>query len=269
MLPTQIPHYEHLDFLWGNDVNKLVFPYVFDALDSYSDPAHLKEKHSIFKTTRYGSLSRPEVQQPPSYSEDERLAPTKGGGKGGRGRYSTGDGARDEMFNSEENTEGNYEGRTTGEQPAGALSPLPESPLQASSASQSASATQTPSLSASPSGQPAASRIAAPSTVQHQADQPTSSTKRPPTESPSLIPTPHTSRITSSMQRSKSGSFSSLDSAALASTTARPGIGSEGISLGMGRPVGGVVSRGVEGGLANSAATSGRSGTGGKRRVIG
>ncbi|KAI9771799.1 MAG: cholesterol esterase [Geoglossum simile] len=260
----EIPHFEHLDFLWGNDVNKLVFPYVFDALDSYSDPAHPKEKHSLFKTTRHGSLSRSEVQQPPSYSEDERLTPTRGGGKERRGRYGTGDGARDERPNSEESAGGSYEERTISNQPAGALSPLPESPLQASPESHSASATQTPSSSTSPSRQPATS-----STVQRQTDQPTPSTKRPPTEFPSSIPTPHTSRITSSMRRSKSGSFSSLDSAASASTTARPGIGSEGISLGMGRPVGGIVSRGVEGGLANSAATPGRSGTGGKRRVIG
>ena len=80
MLPSQIPHFEHLDFLWGNDVNKLVFPYVFDALDSYADPNHPKEKPSLFKTTRYGSLARSDAQQPPSYSEDERLAANKVGG---------------------------------------------------------------------------------------------------------------------------------------------------------------------------------------------
>lgn len=32
---TPIPHYEHLDFLWARDVDQLVFPYVFEALEHY------------------------------------------------------------------------------------------------------------------------------------------------------------------------------------------------------------------------------------------
>ncbi|OCK75461.1 alpha/beta-hydrolase [Lepidopterella palustris CBS 459.81] len=32
----EIPHYEHLDFLWASSVNQLVFPHVFDALDEYA-----------------------------------------------------------------------------------------------------------------------------------------------------------------------------------------------------------------------------------------
>jgi lysosomal acid lipase/cholesteryl ester hydrolase len=32
----EIPHYEHLDFLWANDVHKQVFPHVFQALDKYA-----------------------------------------------------------------------------------------------------------------------------------------------------------------------------------------------------------------------------------------
>ncbi|KAI9777962.1 MAG: cholesterol esterase [Geoglossum umbratile] len=267
----EIPHFEHLDFLWGNDVNKLVFPYVFDALDSYSDPERPKERHPLFKTIRRGSLLRSEVQQPPSYSEDERLAPTKGGGKGRRGRDGAPDGARNGRLNSEESTRENSEGRTAGEQPAGTLSPLLESPLRTLPASRNASVTQSPSPSISPSRQPTTLGTATPSTAQQQqTDQQTSSTKRSPTESPSSTPTTPTSRIiASSMRRSKSGSFSSLDSAASAPTATRPGIGSEGISLGIGRPVGGVVSRGVESGLASSAAVSERSGTGGKRSVVG
>ncbi|KAE9968036.1 hypothetical protein EG328_007812 [Venturia inaequalis] len=32
----EIPHYEHLDFLWGDDVATLVFPHVFEALDEFA-----------------------------------------------------------------------------------------------------------------------------------------------------------------------------------------------------------------------------------------
>lgn len=32
----EIPHYEHLDFLWGEDVATLVFPHVFEALDKFA-----------------------------------------------------------------------------------------------------------------------------------------------------------------------------------------------------------------------------------------
>ncbi|RKF57378.1 putative lipase C16A3.12c [Erysiphe neolycopersici] len=31
----QIPHYEHLDFLWAREVDTLVFPHVFDALENF------------------------------------------------------------------------------------------------------------------------------------------------------------------------------------------------------------------------------------------
>lgn len=36
-----IPHYEHLDFVWADDVDRLVFPHVFDALEYYNrDVSH-------------------------------------------------------------------------------------------------------------------------------------------------------------------------------------------------------------------------------------
>ena len=33
----EIPHFEHLDFLWAQDVDQLVFPHVFDALACYAN----------------------------------------------------------------------------------------------------------------------------------------------------------------------------------------------------------------------------------------
>lgn len=35
-MATEIPHFEHLDFLWAQDVDKLVFPHVFEALKYYA-----------------------------------------------------------------------------------------------------------------------------------------------------------------------------------------------------------------------------------------
>lgn len=46
----EVPHFEHLDFLWGQQVDKLVFPYVFDALEKYSGRDHLKGDGYSFKS---------------------------------------------------------------------------------------------------------------------------------------------------------------------------------------------------------------------------
>ncbi|KEF60560.1 lysosomal acid lipase/cholesteryl ester hydrolase [Exophiala aquamarina CBS 119918] len=35
-IATEVPHFEHLDFLWAQDVEKLVFPHVLEALRYYS-----------------------------------------------------------------------------------------------------------------------------------------------------------------------------------------------------------------------------------------
>ncbi|KAF1848801.1 alpha/beta-hydrolase, partial [Cucurbitaria berberidis CBS 394.84] len=35
-IAKEIPHYEHLDFLWAQSVDQLVFPHVFEALDEYT-----------------------------------------------------------------------------------------------------------------------------------------------------------------------------------------------------------------------------------------
>lgn len=44
-IAKEIPHYEHLDFLWGESVDTLVFPHVFDALEKHTltDGSHLIE----------------------------------------------------------------------------------------------------------------------------------------------------------------------------------------------------------------------------------
>ncbi|EEY15546.1 sterol esterase TGL1 [Verticillium alfalfae VaMs.102] len=53
---TEIPHYEHLDFLWGRDVDHQVFPHVFDALDNFTDPQHSAEEFAKYQMAREESL---------------------------------------------------------------------------------------------------------------------------------------------------------------------------------------------------------------------
>ncbi|KIV91639.1 hypothetical protein PV10_06155 [Exophiala mesophila] len=45
-ISTEIPHFEHLDFLWAQDVDKLVFPHVLEALQFYS---HGRSRNGIPK----------------------------------------------------------------------------------------------------------------------------------------------------------------------------------------------------------------------------
>ena len=54
---TEIPHYEHLDFLWARDVAEQVFPHVFDALESFTGAGHTKEEYARYRSARHTSLS--------------------------------------------------------------------------------------------------------------------------------------------------------------------------------------------------------------------
>lgn len=72
-IATEIPHFEHLDFLWAREVETLVFPHVFDALESFHDAGHTKEDFARYRTARHISLNA--GLKPPSYaSEDERAS---------------------------------------------------------------------------------------------------------------------------------------------------------------------------------------------------
>jgi lysosomal acid lipase/cholesteryl ester hydrolase len=54
---TEIPHYEHLDFLWARDVDSQVFKHIFDALESFTGPEHTKEEYERYRSARHTSLS--------------------------------------------------------------------------------------------------------------------------------------------------------------------------------------------------------------------
>jgi len=75
---TEIPHYEHLDFLWAREVDTLVFPHVFDALESFCDAEHSKEEYDRYRSARHASLgagmSRPPL--PERYFSDDDIHPS-------------------------------------------------------------------------------------------------------------------------------------------------------------------------------------------------
>lgn len=63
-IATEIPHYEHLDFLWAREVDTLVFPHVFDALEAFWDAGHTKEEYARYRTARSASLGASLVNRP-------------------------------------------------------------------------------------------------------------------------------------------------------------------------------------------------------------
>ena len=80
---TEIPHYEHLDFLWARDVDNQVFQHVFDALDSFTDAAHSKEEYDKYYVVRQESLIGSSYTfghaKRGSESESSTLAPSSDG----------------------------------------------------------------------------------------------------------------------------------------------------------------------------------------------
>ena len=54
-MAIEIPHYEHLDFLWARDVDTQVFQHVFDALESFTGAEHTKEEYARYRNARHNS----------------------------------------------------------------------------------------------------------------------------------------------------------------------------------------------------------------------
>ncbi|KAF3907783.1 hypothetical protein ABW21_db0201813 [Orbilia brochopaga] len=65
----KIPHYEHLDFLWGEENDRLVIPHVLEALETYSGKPDVKVSSD-------GAAESTPVE-PPGYSEDEQTLALK------------------------------------------------------------------------------------------------------------------------------------------------------------------------------------------------
>ena len=71
----EVPHYEHLDFLWGQEVESLVFPHVFEALSEYAGRDHLKLPELTYKSSVNRRLTNNESS---SYPEDDQSSNTTG-----------------------------------------------------------------------------------------------------------------------------------------------------------------------------------------------
>lgn len=80
-IATEIPHYEHLDFLWARDVSTQVFPHVFDALDSFTDAEHSMEEYVRYQVARSRSASAPQQMRksPTSDVEDSEASTAQRG----------------------------------------------------------------------------------------------------------------------------------------------------------------------------------------------
>lgn len=57
----EILHFEHLDFLWAQHVETLVFPYVFEALDRYAGRDHLEGHELMSKSIQNLSVSEDDL----------------------------------------------------------------------------------------------------------------------------------------------------------------------------------------------------------------
>lgn len=80
-MAIEIPHFEHLDFLWAQEVDKLVFPHVFEALRYYAVIGHtdkalelsLKDMAHYHRRQNSGSLGWSEDEA--SYSDLDPQSP--------------------------------------------------------------------------------------------------------------------------------------------------------------------------------------------------
>ncbi|KAI4219148.1 MAG: hypothetical protein L6R36_008530 [Xanthoria steineri] len=68
---NEIPHFEHLDFLWAEHVETLVHPQVFEALEAYAGRDHLKQKYFRYGTINEGAPGRMSL----GISEDDFSSP--------------------------------------------------------------------------------------------------------------------------------------------------------------------------------------------------
>lgn len=266
---SQVPHFEHLDFLWGDDVDKHVFPHVFDALESYADTNRNKEKLFSFRTTRFS------LNQPPSYSEDEHgnqvVAPgAQRLGDGGNAGTSMGPNGRlEELTIPYETPTGERTGNGTQDTTPDSARIIPSKHVRILDDSP-----VSPSTPSSPMTATARTSFASESSPRHSFSTPTGSIIPRPINNNNNHPSPISlladdvpSRPSSSHKhhpllqhhhhnttptRPRSDSFTSsahsVDSSTpgSASNNSKPGVRAEGITLGIGRATGSVVTQSVE-----------------------
>ncbi|KAL9031587.1 MAG: hypothetical protein Q9196_000389 [Gyalolechia fulgens] len=70
-IAKEIPHFEHLDFLWAEHVETLVFPQVFNALEAYAGRDHNQQRYVTGGYMTNGDLSKKYL----NFSRDGSLSP--------------------------------------------------------------------------------------------------------------------------------------------------------------------------------------------------
>lgn len=70
-IAKEVPHFEHLDFLWAEHVETLVFPQVFNALEAYADRDHSKQRYLSHSVVDHSIRST----HPAGFSADDSSSP--------------------------------------------------------------------------------------------------------------------------------------------------------------------------------------------------
>ena len=72
-IAKEVFHFEHLDFLWAQEVDTLVFPHVFNALEEHAGRDHLIENRIPYSSSRNGRYTLPHRS---NLTEDDLSSPT-------------------------------------------------------------------------------------------------------------------------------------------------------------------------------------------------
>ncbi|KAI9894559.1 MAG: cholesterol esterase [Vezdaea aestivalis] len=231
---VEIPHYEHLDFLWGSEVDRLVFPHVFSALERSRSisPALLPSNGNLLTAAPMGS--------------DSEMNSFTAGGNGSTTAAGS-SGAEAAPFDMED------EGDLT-DPSHGGESPTPSKPKNFTRFG----ALRSRLLFNSPSSPSQPSHLQLPSSGKHSrsntAEFPGDGRASPSADSGSGDGRQSPSTRKRSRREASTASLRSHNSSSLGKAAA---IGKAGISLGVGSPVGGVDRSGAQariasGGSANS-----------------
>ncbi|KAL9584504.1 MAG: hypothetical protein Q9212_002090 [Teloschistes hypoglaucus] len=70
-IAKEVPHFEHLDFLWAEHIETLVFPQVFNALEAYADRDHSKKRYLTHDILDHSIWPR----HPAGFSADDSSSP--------------------------------------------------------------------------------------------------------------------------------------------------------------------------------------------------
>ncbi|KAH7037348.1 Alpha/Beta hydrolase protein [Microdochium trichocladiopsis] len=216
---TEIPHYEHLDFLWARDVDAQVFPHVFDALNNFTDASHTKQEYESYRQARHLSLSASNTF---------------------RHRYRNSDATIDSDSASVRDFAGNNNVSMQHQAREGGMSPMTDSANE--------SIPGTPVAKVQPRQRPRLNKHSESSEVEPNSSGADNARQYSPGASTAVEESPKTTESTPSPTQGKKGHGISKgrrrgsEGSTLSIDSMREGSkGSKGIKIGVGKPAGGVV----------------------------